>query len=124
MDDLYYITLTSNIYASSVTPQSKTISGDDAKTLYTKYTNSEFILTKPSNFTSDTTLSLIVRSYDKKQEDIIDIHSNSNTLLAYLSIQYVDTNDKTTFYYSKTTIDLNEVGKDFDVDIKDYLRYV
>ena len=73
MDDLYYITLTSNIYASSVTPQSKTISGDDAKTLYTKYTNSEFILTKPSYFTSDTTLSLVVRSYDKKQEDFIGI---------------------------------------------------
>ncbi len=123
MDDLYYITLTSNIYASSVTPQSKTISGDDAKTLYSKYTNSEFILTKPTDFTSNRTLSFVVRSYDKKQEDIIGIHSNSNTLLAYLSIQYVDTNDKTTFYYSKTTIDLNEVGKDFDVDIKDYLRY-
>ena len=60
----------------------------------------------------------------KSKKILLVSNSNSNTLLAYLSIQYVDTNDKTTFYYSKTTIDLNEVGKDFDVDIKDYLRYV
>lgn len=123
IDDLYYITLTSNIYASSVTPQSKTVSGNDAKTLYSKYTNLEFILDKPTDFTSDTTLSFVIRSQDKKQENIIGIHSNSNTLLAYLSIPYEDINGKTTFYNSKTTIDLNEIGKDFDVNIKDYLRY-